>query len=344
MLLRRLLAFLLVASLFALPSGGFGLFGQEKKDDKSKEEKKDDKKENKDPTKVVLKWKFEAKKPFYQKMSTETNQTMTVMTNTVKQTQKQTFYFSWTPEKQEGDSWVLVQKIEGVTMDIDIGGSKITYDSTAPTPAPAQNPLSEFFKQLVGSEFKVTLDTKTLKVTKVEGRDAFLAKLVGANPQMKPLLDQILSESALKEMAEPTFAVVPPDGTTKGGTWTRKTTLDMGPIGKYDNEYKYTYVDTKNNLAEITVDTTLKYTPPAEATGVGGLPFKIKSADLKSTNAKGNIFFNVEKGRVEKSDMSLDLKGELSIEIGGQTTKVELSQTQSTKVESADKTFVEKKS
>jgi hypothetical protein len=269
-----------------------------------------------------------------------------VMTNTVKQTQKQTFFFSWTPDKQEGDTWVLVQKIEGVQMDIDIGGSKITYDSLAGAAPATANPLSEFFKQLVGSEFKVTLDMKTLKVTKVEGRDEFLKKLVGANPQMKPLLDQILSENALKEMAEPTFAVIPTEPKAKGDSWKRTTTLDMGPIGKYDNEYKYTYdgLDEKNkNLAKISVETTLKYTPPAEATGVGGLPFKIKSADLKSTNAKGTIYFNIEKGRVESSDMSLDLKGELSIEIGGQTTKVELSQTQKTTVESGDKTFVEKK-
>ncbi len=334
---RRWLAFLIVLSLFALPLGVPGLFGQDKKDDK-------DKKENKDPTKVTLEWKFEAKKPFFQKMATKTDQTMTVMTNTVKQTQQQTFYFSWTPEKKEGDTWVLVQKIEGVQMDIDIGGSKITYDSLAGAPGGAANPLSEFFKQLVGSEFKVVLDTKTLKVTKVEGRDEFLKKLVAANPQMKPLLDQILSENALKEMAEPTFAVVPTGPVSKGDSWTRKTTLDMGPIGKYDNEYKYTFdsVDEKTKNAKINVETTLKYTPPAEATGVGGLPFKIKSADLKSTNAKGTIYFNTEKGRVESSDMSLDLKGELSIEIGGQTTKVELSQTQSTKVETSDKTFVEK--
>ncbi len=337
MLHRRWLALFLVLPLFALLLGSPGLLGQEKKDDKKKEEKKDDK------AKVTLEWKFEAKKPFFQKMTTETNQTMTVMNNTVKQTQKQTFYFSWTPEKKEGDTWVLIQKIEGVQMDIDIGGSKINYDSTQPAAAGAQNPLSEFFKQLVGSEFKVTLDMKKLEVTKVEGRDDFLKKLVGANPQMKPLLDQILSENALKEMAQPTFAVLPTTPVAKGDSWTRKSTLDMGPIGKYENEYKYTYDGKDNKLDKITVETTLKYTPPGEVAGVGGLPFKIKSADLKSTNAKGTILFSEEKGRVEKSDMSLDLKGDLSIEIGGQTTKVELSQTQKTNVESSDKTFVEKK-
>jgi hypothetical protein len=319
----------------ALPLAGVDLFGQ----DKDKDKKADDK-DSKD--KVTLAWKFTKDKPFYQTMTTTTDQTMTVMNNTVKQAQKQTFYFQWTPVEQKGDTWVLKQKILGVKMNISIGGSDINYDSTSPANN-AQNPLSEFFKQLVNSEFTVTLDTKNLKVVKVDGRDEFLKKLVSANPQMKPLLDQILSEDALKEMAEPTFAVVATHPVAKGETWTRKSTLNMGPIGKYENEYKYTYDGKDGKLDKIKVETTVKYTPPGEAAGVGGLPFKIKSADLKSTNASGTITFDADKGRVEKSDMSLDLKGELSIEIGGQTTKVELNQTQRTNVESSDDDPLKKK-
>jgi hypothetical protein len=327
------LASLLVVALLALPLCGPGLFGQEK--DKSK---KDAKKESGE--KVTLKWKFEKGKPFYQTMDTRTEQTMTVMNNTVKQTQKQTFYFSYTPLEQKGDEWILAQKIVGVKMDIDIGGSKISYDSTTAAGANntgASNPLSDFFKQLVGSEFKIHLDTKTLKVTQVEGQKEFVDKLVKANPQMKPLLEQILSDNALKEMAEPTFAVLPPNPVAQGDTWTRKSTLDMGPIGKYDTEYTYKLDGKEGKLYKITVDTKLKYVPPSDtAAGVGGLPFKIKGADLKSSNSTGTVLFNEEKGRVESSHMSLDLKGDLSIEIGGQTTKVELSQTQTTDLKTED--------
>ncbi len=351
----RLVALLLAAGLI-LPLAGLQVMGQEK--DKGGKDKKDTKVESKlaeskaaeakaeSKEKVSLKWKFEKGKPFYQKMTTDTKQTMTVMSNQVQQTQNQVFYFSYTPQEQQGDNWIILQKIIGVKMDIDIGGSKISYDSTAATANNAQttSPLSEFFKQLVGSEFKLTLDTKKLEVSKVEGQKEFVDKLVKANPQMKPLLEQILSEKALKEMAEPTFAVLPNEPKAPGEKWTRKTQLDMGPIGKYDNEYTYTYEGKDNKLDKIKVDTALKYTPPTgEAAGVGGLPFKIKSADLKSTNASGMIYFNPEKGRIEKSNMSLDLKGDLSIEIGGQTTKVELTQTQKTDLETYDDDPLKKK-
>jgi len=292
--------------------------------------------------KAKLEWKFD--KPFYQKMVTETKQVMKVMNNDVNQTQKQTFYFSWTPEKPEGNTVVIKQKIEGVTMDINIGNQTISYDSTT-TKDQANNPLGEFFKALVGSEFKLTLDKKTLKVTKIEGRSDFLGKLTSANPSMKPLLEQILSEKALMEMAEPTFAAIPGKEVAKGDSWTKDSSLDMGPIGKYDNNYKYTFEgqdDKDKNLAKIKVETTLKYQQPADVAGqsTGGLPFKIKSADLKSTNANGLIQFNISAGRIEKSDMNLELKGELSIEIGGQTTKVELTQTQKSTVETSDKSLL----
>jgi len=341
---RRLTAFLFLA-VVAFPLVSLDLFGQDKKKDEPKKE--DVKKEaSKDPTKVTLAWKFEKGKSFYQTMKTTTTQTMKVMNNDVTQKQEQTFYFEWKVlEDNKDGKVVLEQKILGVKMDIDIGGSPIKYDSTSPSANNTSNPLSEFFKALVGSSFKLTLDPKTLKITAVEGRKEFVNKLVTANKQMQPLLDKILSEDALKEMAEPTFAVVTSDAVEKGKTWKKDTKLDMGPIGSYKNEYTYKYEgsDDKTKLDKIDVDTKLTYTPPEKTDGVGGLPFKIKSADLQSKNAKGTIWFNRDKGRVDKTKMSLDLEGNLQIEIGGQPTKVELSQTQKTEVTTDDKNPVDVK-
>lgn len=318
MLLRRLLAAGLMLAVAALPA-----VGQDK---------------------ATLKWKFEKDKAFYQKMNTVTKQTMKVMNNDVNQTQNQTFYFVWTPVKQDGDKWILKQKIEGVAMEIDIGGQKVAFDSTKASNA--NNPLADFFKALVDAEFELTLD-KDLKVTNIAGREEFVKKLVAANPQMKPLLDQILSEKALKEMAEPTFAAVPGKEVEKGKPWIKESSLDMGPIGKYDSKYTFTYEgkdDKDKKLDKIKVDTALTYKEPSDAAGAGGLPFRIKSASLKSTGASGTILYNPEKGRIDKSNMNIELKGDLNIEIGGQTTKVDLSQTQATSVETTDATQMPKKS
>src|SRR5258708_36995341 len=136
-------------------------------------------------------------------MNTDTNQAKIIQGHEVENNQKQTFYFTWTPKEQDKDgNWKLLQKIEGVKMDFTISGSKVSYDSTKESTG--NNPLGDFFKVLVGSEFTVTLD-KNLKATKIEGSGEFLKKLIGQNKQMETLLKQILSKETLKEMHGPTL-------------------------------------------------------------------------------------------------------------------------------------------
>jgi RNA polymerase sigma factor (sigma-70 family) len=282
---------------------------------------------------VVLKWKFVKDRPFYQQMTTETTQTMKVMNNDVLQTQKQTFYFSWTPEEQKGNSWILKQKIEGVSMDMDIGNQMFTYDSTVGKEQ-AANPLGEFFKALVGSEFKVTLDVMDRKVTRIEGRTELLKKLVTANPQMKPLLEQVLSNKALEAMAETMFAVLPDGPVRPGSTWTRKRQLlDMGPVGAFQMTSKYSYEGQEGILDKIKINENVLQIPPQPG---GAQPFKIKDGELKCKEGTGILFFDRAKGRIARMELNLKLEGNLSIVIGDQVTKVELLQTQKTTVKTTD--------
>lgn len=353
-MLRRLLAalfFVAVSACLALPA-----LAQDKDKDKGKEKEKEKPKEapkekpkeaNPTPTttpagdKAALKWKFVKGTAFYQKMVTKTDQKMKVMNNDVNQTQNQTFYFSFTPTEVSDKAVTIEQKITGVAMDIEIGGSKISYDSTKDQTA--NNPLGEFFKALKDSKFTIEFDPVAGKVTNVKGRDEFIGKLVTANPQMKPLLETILSAEALKEMAEPTFAVVPGKEVAKGEKWTRTSNLDMGPIGKYENVYTYTYEGSDKDAAKIKFDTALTYKQPGDTAGGGGLPFKIKSATLKSSNPVGAVTFDAKKGRLVSSKTTLELKGDLEIEIGGQNTKVTLSQTQDSSIETSDDDPTKKK-
>ena len=290
---------------------------------------------------VDLKWKFEKGKTFYQEMTTDTNQKMTVMGMEINQKQKQTFYFSWEPLEEKDGTWKIKQKIIGLKMDIQIGGTPINYDSTKD--ATGVNPLSDFFKNLVGAEFTLTID-KDMKVTKVEGRDEFLKKLSGSNQQMEPLLKQILSDDALKQMADPAFAIVPGKPVKKGDSWERTSKLNMGPIGMYDTTYKYTFEgpDAKDkNLAAIKVATELKYSPPGAGAGTG-LPFKILSADLKSKDGTGTAQFDTQKGRLVSLNLGLKLEGKLTIDIGGMNSEVQLTQDQTTQVKTSDQDPVAK--
>jgi hypothetical protein len=333
---RRSFVALLLAGSLVLP-----VIAQEKKD-------KDKKPDNKNTAAaasgssgaVDLKWKF-TDKPYYQEITTTTDQNMTVMGMKINQKQTQTFYFSWKLKSKDGDKLVVTQTIDGVKMDIQIGNNPIQFDSTNPG-ATANTPLNEFFKALIGSSFTLTLNPKNEQspVEKIEGRTEFINKLKNANAGLEPLLNRILSDEALKQMADPVFAVAPNRSVKPGDHWDRNLKLDMGPIGTYDTTYKYTFdgKDKDSNHYKIGETADVKYIPPSSdaAAGQGNLPFKIKKADLKTKEAKGQVLFDNDKGRVANSDLHVKMEGSLTIDINGMSTDVQLDQTQTTTVKTSD--------
>lgn len=278
-------------------------------------------------------WKAFSKKDnkFYQTLTTETEQKMKVMGQEVKQVQKQTFYIEWTAQEPKGDDYNVTQKIIGVKMDINIGGNTIAYDSTDAN-APA-NPMTDFFKALTQAELKLTINKKTMEVTKIEGASELIDKLGGTNAQLQPLLKSILSDAALKQMAEPTWGAFPTKAVKKGSTWNKNFNLDLGGIGTYDTKYTYTIDSDDKTSAKVGVKADLTYKAPTDKKG---LPFAIKSAKLESKEGTGSATFDKEKGRIQESNMKMKLEGDLQIEISGMTTDVHLEQSQSSTVTTSD--------
>ena len=69
-----------------------------------------------------------------------------------------------------------------------------------------------------------------------------------------------------------------------------------------------------------------------------------KEGKLTSTNpTKGTIFFDSKNGRIASAEISIDLKGDLMVTIGGTDTKVELQQNQKTTIKTGDTSFLPKK-
>jgi uncharacterized protein DUF6263 len=342
----------LVTGLFLVVSIGTPVSGQDKEKDKDKKaatpdagkekEKEKEKDKDKEPVKAPEKAPekaadsafrlkaFEGKNSFYQELTTDTTQVIKVMGQEVKQEQKQTFYVKWTPVSFVGDTIVVNQQIVGIKMKIDIGGNTISYDSVDTT---SKNPMTDFFNALLKSELTLTIDAKTLKVTDVKGASALIEKLSGTNIQLAPLLKSILSDDAIKQMTEPTWGAVPTTAVKKGDTWTKSLSLNLGGIGTYDTKYTYTLDSEDAKEAKIGIKADLTYTAPTDKKS---LPFKINSADLKSTEATGSAVFSKEKGRIESCNMNMKLHGTLNIEISGMTADVTLDQTQVSTVKTTD--------
>jgi hypothetical protein len=289
------------------------------------------------PAAVLLSWNFEIGKTFYVEMTTTTEQSMKVMGRDVTQNQSQTFYSSFTPkDKDKENNWIVVEKIEGVKMDIEITGQKIRYDSTMDK-AGQGNPLDEFFKALVGAEFELTISPQ-MKIIKIEGRDKLINKMITASPQMKPILNQILDDEALARMCDLTFGAVPTKAVKKGEAWGPEVRiLSMVSIGSYKTASLYTFEGLEGKLYKIKLRFSLNYTPPG-ANAAGNLPFKIiaEGTKLTSKDATGIILFDNEKHRLDSSTLKLELEGMLQLDIGGMTSHVELRQVQTTATKISD--------
>jgi Family of unknown function (DUF6263) len=302
--------------------------------------------------------------PFYQEMSTEVTQVIKVQGQDLTQKQSSTFWFQWTPteEKKEMDpttkeeviKWTLKQKIEGLKMSIDISGNPIHYDSRdkGEVAGAAGNPgLLDFFKNLKDAEFSVTLG-KNYKVEKVDGKEAFIKKLGGDSKQMEGLLNKVLTEEALKEMADPTGKIFPDTPKKIGEKWEKKVQMGLGPIGKYELKYDFVYVgigdektDGKDRVGKdkIEVETTITYTPPDAKEAGGDLVFRIKEGSKltsEKTEKKSTIWYDPKAQLIEEARIYIKLKGDLIVTIGGTDTKVELLQEQTTTIKSKDKSFI----
>lgn len=291
--------------------------------------------------------KLEKDKAIYQKTNTEVAQIIKVQGQDLTQKQQSTFFYKWTPEKIEGDKATLKQKVEGLFMSIDISGNPIVYDSAKKEPAgSASNPgLMDFFKGLEGTEFTVTLNTKTYAIEKVDGKEELAKKLGAGSAQMDSLLKKILTEDSLKQMADPTAGLLPDAARAVGDKWERKSTLNLGPVGSYEVKYDCTYKgkDEKlKHLDRIEVNPTITFKAPTDSTE--GLLFKIKSGNLESKpldphQEKSVILYNSALGLIEKATISLKLEGELNVSIGGADAKVAITQLQTTTVEQQNTPF-----
>jgi len=290
---------------------------------------------------VKLEWKFEKGKTFYQTTTSDVVLTMKFDGREVVEKQKQTFILSWTPTKQEDKNWVLKMKIEGLHVDLETPGKKVTYDSTRNDNE--SNRVSDFYKALVGSEFTLTLGPE-LKATKIEGREDFIKKLIAANPQMETLVDRLVSDDTLKAIAELVFGAVPNMEVKKGDKWERTQTQSLSGLGASD--VKLTYTDdgpgTGANVEKFAVKAKGTYKPPTEKTF--GTPFKVTGADAE-VDGEGTVEFRKDKGRVVKSEMKLTLKGKLKVntESSDKDTDVDVTRTQTTTVTTSDENPIPKK-
>jgi hypothetical protein len=291
------------------------------------------------PANVELKWIYQSSKTFHEEFTTETGQKLKVLGSEITQTQKEVVLVRWSPQvRDEKGNWTINARFLAIKLEVNAGANRFRFDSTRDAETFDLPFECLYDKALVGREFKVVVTPK-LKILRIAWHDPFLGASRG--PAWLSVLRnfrlQLQAESILLRVSEAAFGGLPGAAITKGGSWTQVDSLALGLLD-FQRTSKYTYTGKEDKFHRIDLVTTLAF--------VGAKPrppFQIKKAEIKSKGSAGTIFFDGTKGRLEKSEAYLDLQGDLTLEIGGSSMSVELSQTQKTTVKITDQSPLKKK-
>jgi hypothetical protein len=228
-------------------------------------------------------------KPFWQELTTKTDQTIKVDSWEFTQNQTQTFVVKWTPKGKDKDgNWIVDREIVAIKMNIKIGGNEIALDSEG-------NHAPTNMKALLGkSTLTISKDFKVPNSTNTQTDDSM-------------------------------FAAWPKDGVLDAKGWKYTSVLNLGPTGSFDTTY--TCTPDKGKKDKILVKATVTYKAPHDKAN-GKSPFTINSGNLSADKAEGVVVIDPKAGRIKSSEMRLDLKGTLTIDIGGMETTVDVIQNQ----------------
>jgi hypothetical protein len=266
---------------------------------------------------VKLEWKLNEGDKFYVEDVSTLKQKIEIMGKVIDQTIKTTMITSYTVKKKTDEGTLIEQKFEDVVVKQQ-GGLGVD--------------IGQYLEKLKGGVFKLTVG-KGGKLTKFEGYDDFIKKITmgageGAEDAGK-YIRLVISEDVMRNAFEEVYGFVPPEPVKKGDSWKRNSTLPLGPLGSFKIDKTYTLEGKEDANAKIGLKANMSYVLPKGGAGLGAL-FKVARGNLKGEGARGNLYFDVEKGRLSRYAMSMIIRGTLTLDVMGNNIDMEITMDQST--------------
>jgi len=178
--------------------------------------------------------------------------------------------------------------------------------------------------QLPGVTYTLHLSPK-MDVTKFEGTVA--GPKVGAlqfdgglGVQMTSLLDR----DGWKELAQSTFFQMD-EPLQSGARWSKPHTHNWGSLGAWSGKSHYAYAGQQDGYHKIAFGSQLTF-KAAAASQLGLLT--VQSADFKSPQSGGTLFFDAVKGKVVAAEERFRVTGVLNASLLGQNTPIEIDEDQ----------------
>jgi hypothetical protein len=207
----------------------------------------------------------------------------------------------------------LHQTIDAVRVEMGTPTGRVMFDSADPDSKgkdEATEAMGRVFGGMVGSTISVVMASNGA-IQRVDGVQKALDKIVQDLPQdraaaqMTQSLKSVLSEPAIRASLEQSFPRLPSQAVKPGDTWTGQVSLGSDAAGRISGEQTFT-VKTLGGpdapgVATIDVALVLKQ-ESAPPLGPSGMIVK-----LGESKGRGEITFDVARGRILKSTMQTDM-------------------------------------
>ncbi len=269
---------------------------------------------------VALRWQFKTGDSFQQQTRSQLHQVVKVNSQELKQDLVHTSLVKYVVKEVEKDGSVtLEQQIESIK-------------ATTPEGAPAAG-SNAVLNQLQGSTFLAKLGPD-FKVIQLEGYDNLLKRLAGDDPSVRRVVQSLMSEEQLKNALQQSFGFLPNKAAKPGDSWQQELTLTLGPLGsvKVQNVFKFDGLETKDNksLAKISFQPTVTYLPPKPESANSEI--SVVQGSIESNNPQGVLYFDAKSGRLDHSELKLNLKGNLTVKLNGKEVPLSFEQSQTVEV------------
>jgi len=273
---------------------------------------------------VRLQWKLKEGDRFYLEGTSTTMQNLRVMGNPIEQKFESVVVDGYKVVSATADQVILEKKV----VAIQVKASGLGADQVA-----------DALRKAKGAVFLLTWDPRTSTITKLQGVAEFVKKTFADNPTLQQTMAATFNEESLREEQQNILAGFLCDKpVNKGDKWTRKTTIPLGPLGSFSSDGEYLYqgksrLDNRE-LERIDATWTLTYMPPKQK---GAFPFEITKGNFKTPTAKGTYYFDVESGRLARTERMYSMKGTLTLSTMGQVVEMEMEVDRTSKIRLLEK-------
>jgi len=254
----------------------------------------------------TLAWKFKAGDAFIYERVAKDKQATNIKGQTLKQEILSTWVYRFETLKSESESATLQVTLDQVSVQHATG------------PGNLDNKLLEKMK---GAVFSITVSPRG-EISALVGYDKVVDQIADKRDGLAKTIRQHFPEASIRHELQQIIVMLPKEPVAVGSRWQFEARpLPTPPVGEFLTTF-HGALSSIDRAGHYHIDGILtgKYErpdPPAEF-------FRIVGGNVTMEKGQSSCIFDNERGRVISQQLTLEMKGELTIEIVGATTAAEV--------------------